>query len=40
VATRFLEDEGIPILAQEVGGTRGRKLVFHTETGDVFVRTL
>ena len=40
VATRFLEDEGIPILAQEVGGTRGRKLVFHTETGDVFVKTL
>jgi chemotaxis protein CheD len=40
VATHFLEDEGIPILAQEVGGARGRKLVFHTETGDVFVRTL
>jgi chemotaxis protein CheD len=40
VATRFLEDEGIPILVQEVGGSRGRKLVFHTETGDVFVRTL
>ncbi|HSB64828.1 MAG TPA: chemotaxis protein CheD [Thermoanaerobaculia bacterium] len=40
VATRFLEDEGIPIVAQEVGGARGRKLVFHTETGDVFVKTL
>lgn len=40
VATRFLEDEGIPILAREVGGSRGRKLVFHTETGDVFVKTL
>jgi len=40
VATRFLEDEGIPILVQEVGGARGRKLVFHTETGEVFVRTL
>ena len=40
VATRFLEDEGIPILVQEVGGSRGRKLSFHTETGDVFVRTL
>lgn len=40
VATRFLEDEGIPIHVQEVGGSRGRKLVFHTETGDVFVRTL
>lgn len=40
VATRFLEDEGIPILAREVGGSRGRKLVFHTETGDIFVRTL
>jgi chemotaxis protein CheD len=40
VATRFLEDEGIPILVQEVGGSRGRKLVFHTETGDVFVKTL
>lgn len=40
VATRFLEDEGIPILVQEVGGSRGRKLVFHTDTGDVFVKTL
>ena len=40
VAKRFLEDEGIPILVQEVGGARGRKLVFHTETGDVFLRTL
>ena len=40
VATRFLEDEGIPILVREVGGARGRKLVFHTETGDIFVRTL
>lgn len=40
VATHFLEDEGIPILVREVGGARGRKLVFHTETGDVFVRTL
>lgn len=40
VATRFLEDEGIPILAREVGGKRGRKLVFHTETGAVFVKTL
>ena len=40
VATRFLEEEEIPILVQEVGGSRGRKLVFHTETGDVFVRTL
>jgi chemotaxis protein CheD len=40
VATRFLEDEGIPILAREVGGSRGRKLVFHTEPGHVFVKTL
>jgi chemotaxis protein CheD len=40
VATHFLEDEGIPILVQEVGGSRGRKLVFHTETGEVFVRML
>jgi chemotaxis protein CheD len=40
VAKRFLEEEEIPILVQEVGGSRGRKLVFHTETGDVFVRTL
>jgi chemotaxis protein CheD len=40
VATRFLEEQGIPTLVREVGGARGRKLVFHTETGDIFVRTL
>ncbi len=40
VATRFLEEQGIPILVREVGGARGRKLVFHTDTGDIFVRTL
>ena len=40
LATRFLEEEEIPILVQEVGGSRGRKLAFNTETGDVFVRTL
>ena len=31
---------GIPILAQEVGGNRGRTMILDTETGDVLIRTL
>jgi chemotaxis protein CheD len=40
LAVRRLADEGIPLLGGDVGGTRGRKLVFHTDTGDAFVLTL
>lgn len=32
-ATHFLHMNGIPIVQNDVGGTRGRKLVFHTDDG-------
>lgn len=40
LAVRALQDEGIPILGGEVGGERGRKLVFHVDDGAAWVRTL
>ena len=39
-AHHFLEVESIPILAEDVGGKAGRKLVFHTEGGSAWVRKL
>lgn len=32
-AKKFLESNGIRLVQDEVGGTRGRKLVFHTDDG-------
>ena len=29
----FLQMKGIPVVQNEIGGTRGRKLVFHTDDG-------
>ncbi len=40
VALGFLEEAGIPVVQQDVGGTRGRKIVFRIESGDVSVKTL
>lgn len=40
LAVRTLAAEGIPVLGGEVGGTRGRKLVFHTDTGDAWLLVL
>ncbi len=40
LALRVLEEEGIPVVAKETGGVRGRKVVFHTDTGDAWVRQL
>ena len=36
-AVTFLETENIPVLAQDVGGTNGRKVSFFTGTGKVLV---
>lgn len=33
VTTAFLNMQGIRLIQREVGGTRGRKLVFHTDDG-------
>jgi len=37
---RFLTLEHIPIVAEHVGGAQGRKIVFFTDTGKVFMRLL
>ena len=40
LAARLLEEAGIPVLDVEVGGVRGRKLVFHTDDGNAWIRCL
>lgn len=40
VAVAFLERHGIPILAQDTGGERGRKLLFRTADASVSIRLL
>jgi chemotaxis receptor (MCP) glutamine deamidase CheD len=37
---RFLAEEGIPVAAQDLGGTCARQVVFHTDTGRAFVKRL
>ncbi|MGH7592042.1 MAG: chemotaxis protein CheD [Gemmatimonadales bacterium] len=39
-AQRALRELGIPIVSQDVGGDRGRKLYFRTEDGSAWVRKL
>jgi chemotaxis protein CheD len=40
VARRFLRRVEVPIVAEDVGGDQGRKLVFQTDDGSVVVRML
>lgn len=40
LAARLLEEAGIPVLDVDVGGMRGRKLVFHTDDGNAWIRCL
>jgi len=40
IARRILAVERIPIVAEDVGGERGRKIVFDTGDGHVWVREL
>jgi chemotaxis protein CheD len=40
LARRLLASLGIPIMAEHVGGNRGRKLIFHTDTGIAWVKRL
>lgn len=37
-AKKFLEKVNIPVIAEDTGGIRGRTVIFHTDTGDVFVK--
>ena len=36
----FLEMEGIPIVSRDTGGVNARRIYFHTNSGDVFLKTL
>lgn len=38
LAEEFLRKEGIPLIAKDVCGKRGRKLVFHTDDGATFIK--
>lgn len=40
VAIEFLRWRGIPLLSQDTGGVRGRKLIFHAGDGSAWVRVL
>lgn len=40
VARRWLVRENIPLLAEDIGGSNGRKLVFRTDTGIVMVKRI
>jgi chemotaxis protein CheD len=40
LARRLLADAGIPIVAEDIGGTQGRKLVFQTGDGSAWVRKI
>jgi len=40
IAFRVLHENGIPVVESDTGGSRGRKLIFHTDTGDAWVKLL
>lgn len=40
LAFSILAEAGIPVVAEDVCGTRGRKVIFHADTGDTWVRRL
>ena len=40
VARKLLLEAGIPIVAEDVGGQRGRRLIFQTDDGTAWVRRL
>lgn len=39
-ARQFLAEHRIPVMAEDAGGERGRRLVFFTETGEAWVKAL
>lgn len=39
-AEEFLEREGIPLVSHDVGGCKGRKVIFHTDDGTAWVKQL
>jgi chemotaxis protein CheD len=39
-AHQIIEKEHLKLLASDVGGTRGRKLLFYTQTGEIYLQRL
>lgn len=39
-ARSFIEEEGLRLRASDVGGRRGRKILFHSGTGEVLLKRL
>ena len=39
-ALQFLTAHSIPVRAEQTGGSRGRKLLFHTGTGQAYVKDI
>jgi chemotaxis protein CheD len=39
-AMQVLEQEGLTLMASDVGGLRGRKIIFRTYTGEIFLKRL
>jgi chemotaxis protein CheD len=40
IAEKMLAEAGIPVVAADVGGGRGRKLIFHPHDGTALVKLL
>ena len=40
VARHLLESESIPLVGHDVGGQRGRKLIFQTDDGAAWIKPL
>lgn len=40
LAFRILQEEGIPVVARDTGGARGRKLIFRVPSGEAWVKYL
>lgn len=37
---KILEELGIPLINEDTGGKKGRTIIFHTDTGNVVIRTV
>ncbi len=37
VARQIMKDKGIPIVSQDVGGTKGRKVIYNSQTNELIV---
>lgn len=37
IAKKILKKKGIPVVSEDVGGTKGRRLVYHTRTNEAII---